>query len=109
MVHGASTIYSDDPDIAAHGKDCGITVLALADLPLPSSRQMTIEETLREESAANKATVSLSAGAPEAAGVEAEIVPGEEEVDLRSEFSTLAEGEEPADDNPPDKGRDTKT
>ena len=24
LVHKASTIYSDDPDIAAHGKDCGV-------------------------------------------------------------------------------------
>jgi hypothetical protein len=48
-VHGASVIYSDDPHIAAHGKDCGVRVLALGDLDLPPSQQMTIEEVLAEE------------------------------------------------------------
>ena len=43
-VHGASVIYSDDSHIAAHGKDCGVQVLALADLDLPPAQQMIIEE-----------------------------------------------------------------
>lgn len=38
-VHGASVIYSDDPDILAHGNDCGVKVLTLADLSLPPSQQ----------------------------------------------------------------------
>jgi hypothetical protein len=49
LVHQASAIYSDDPDIAAHGKDCGIRVLALADLPLPPPEQMTIPEVISSE------------------------------------------------------------
>jgi predicted nucleic acid-binding protein len=48
-VHGASVIYSDDPHIAAHGKDSGIRVLALADLDLPPAQQMTIDEVLGED------------------------------------------------------------
>ena len=46
LVHKASTIYSDDLDIASHGKDCGVMVLSLADLPLPPSKQLTLEEGL---------------------------------------------------------------
>jgi hypothetical protein len=61
LVHKASTIYSDDPDIAAHGKDCGVKVLALADLPLPPSRQMTIEEVLTDESTTNEVAQPASA------------------------------------------------
>ena len=49
LVHKASAIYSDDPDIVTHGKDCGLKVLSLADLPLPPSRQITIEEVLLRE------------------------------------------------------------
>ena len=49
LVHGASAIYSDDPDIRAHGADCGVTVVTLADLPVPPSRQMTIDEALTED------------------------------------------------------------
>jgi predicted nucleic acid-binding protein len=48
-VHGASAIYSDDPDIAAHGKDSGVSVLGSADLPLPPAQQKTIEEMLSEQ------------------------------------------------------------
>jgi predicted nucleic acid-binding protein len=55
-VHGASVIYSDDPHIAAHGKDCGVQVLALADLDLPPAQQLIIEEVLgADEGAKNEA------------------------------------------------------
>ena len=61
LVHKALTVYSDDPDIAAHGKDCGLTVLALADLPLPPSKQITIDEVLaREEEPTTPATEPAS-------------------------------------------------
>lgn len=39
-VHGASEIYSDDPDIKKHGEACGIRVVQLADLPLPPASQV---------------------------------------------------------------------
>jgi predicted nucleic acid-binding protein len=38
-AHGAKIIYSDDLDIKSHGTDCGVTVLGLADLPLPPAVQ----------------------------------------------------------------------
>jgi len=38
-ANGARAIYSDDPHIAKHGEDCGIKVIALADLPTPSAVQ----------------------------------------------------------------------
>lgn len=67
LVHKASTVYSDDPDIAAHGKACGLRVLALADLPLPPSRQMNLEEVLSgEEANTHNESLSspISGGAP---------------------------------------------
>jgi hypothetical protein len=60
LVHKASAIYSDDPDIAAHGKDCGLKVLALADLPLPPSRQMNLEEVLPSEEVNTQAAEASS-------------------------------------------------
>ena len=33
-VHGVRRIYSDDPDIANHGKDCDIEVIGLNELPV---------------------------------------------------------------------------
>jgi len=38
-ANSASVVYSDDPGVVAHGKDCGVSVLGLADLPLPPSKQ----------------------------------------------------------------------
>lgn len=42
-VHGVRCIYSDDPHIAKHGKDCGLEVIALADLPIPPATQTKLE------------------------------------------------------------------
>jgi PIN domain len=109
LVHKASTIYSDDPDIAAHGKDCGVNVLALADLPLPPSRQMKLEEALIEE-----VTITGPAVAPPApiSGSIAGSTPSEagvaptEETDAKVEVAAAPQGEvvpktePPADDKP---------
>jgi predicted nucleic acid-binding protein len=38
-VRGATEIYSDDEDIAAFGKDAGIDVYSVAELPLPPPKQ----------------------------------------------------------------------
>ena len=65
LVHKASTIYSDDPDIAAHGKDCGVSVLSLADLPLPPSKQITIEEALAREDPTPSTAESAQSGKDE--------------------------------------------
>ena len=64
-VHSVSVIYSDDPHIAAHGKDCGVPVVGSADLPLPPAQQRTIEEMLSEQEAvesAKSAPTQLSGG-----------------------------------------------
>jgi hypothetical protein len=60
-VHGASVIYSDDPDIAAHGLDAGIEVLGLAALPLPPTQQLSLPGVLGEE----KSTASTPASESE--------------------------------------------
>jgi hypothetical protein len=41
--HGARCIYSDDPHIEKHGKDCGIEVIPLSKLPLPPAVQTTLD------------------------------------------------------------------
>lgn len=68
-VHRVSILYSDDPDVAMHGKDAGVKVLALADLPLPPSKQITFAEVLSEqETATNKAAQPIPppvSGSPE--------------------------------------------
>lgn len=38
-VHNAKSVYSDDPDIVNHGKDCDIEVISLSSLPMPPSHQ----------------------------------------------------------------------
>ena len=38
-VQGATEIYSDDPDIASFGREAGITVISVAELPLPPPKQ----------------------------------------------------------------------
>lgn len=44
-VHGAKTIYSDDPDIQKHAKACRIEVISLADLPTrPAVQQVLFED-----------------------------------------------------------------
>ena len=40
--HGVRCIYSDDPDIEKHGKDCGLNVVTLSDLPLPPAVQIDL-------------------------------------------------------------------
>jgi hypothetical protein len=47
-VHGVRTIYSDDPHIKKHGEDCGLNVVRLGDLPLPSAVQQSLELTAPE-------------------------------------------------------------
>jgi predicted nucleic acid-binding protein len=42
-VHSVSVIYSDDPHIIAHGKDCKIRVMGSADLNAPPPQQMIID------------------------------------------------------------------
>ena len=41
--NGARCIYSDDPDVAKHGKYCRLEVISLSDLPLPPAVQTTLE------------------------------------------------------------------
>jgi len=64
-AHGAKVIYSDDPDIKSHGTDCGITVLGLADLPLPPAVQEELfqQETTREPKQSGQETIAP--GAPD--------------------------------------------
>lgn len=38
-VNNAKPIYSDDPDIVKHGKDCDVEVISLSSLPMPPSHQ----------------------------------------------------------------------
>ncbi|MGO9263202.1 MAG: type II toxin-antitoxin system VapC family toxin [Bryobacteraceae bacterium] len=42
-TNGATRIYSDDQDIASHGSDFGVVVLALKDLPTPPAVQEVLE------------------------------------------------------------------
>jgi hypothetical protein len=43
-AHGVSCIYSDDEDVVKLGRDCGIQVLGLLDLPLPPAVQTELFE-----------------------------------------------------------------
>jgi hypothetical protein len=120
LVHKASAIYSDDPDIVTHGKDCGLRVLSLADLPLPPSRQITIEEVLlREEPTPTiePAPAPDAGGAPGSteseAGAEAAsedkaqgATTSENKVKLDVELEGLAESETPADEKPAGDAKD---
>lgn len=47
-ANGATKVYTDDPDVVAHCKDCGVEAVTSADLPLPPAKQMTLEEQLNE-------------------------------------------------------------
>lgn len=38
-VNNAKPIYSDDPDIIKHGKDCDVEVVSLSSLPMPPTHQ----------------------------------------------------------------------
>jgi len=118
LVHGASAIYSDDPDIVAHGKDCGIPVITLADLPLPPSRQMTIEEVIADGSiqietsqpvpaeiqgsvgGSTQGEAGAKGGQESGSQGEGEVAAEEEAVDLHAELGALAESETPADSEP---------
>jgi predicted nucleic acid-binding protein len=52
-VNNAKIIYSDDPDIAKHGKDCDVEVISLSSLPMPPSHQPKLPwETSNEQRAA---------------------------------------------------------
>ena len=48
-VHGASRIYSDDPDLKNHGNDCGIAVVDLSGLPLPPAVQVELDLDLPDQ------------------------------------------------------------
>jgi predicted nucleic acid-binding protein len=48
-ANGATRIYSDDSDIASHGSDSGVVVLALKDLPTPPAVQEVLELNDAEE------------------------------------------------------------
>jgi hypothetical protein len=48
-AHGVTTLYSDDPHIQQHGKDCGIAVLALSDLPVRPAFQEKLDLQLEDQ------------------------------------------------------------
>jgi predicted nucleic acid-binding protein len=52
-ANGASAVYTDDPDVVAHCKDCGMPVFGSTDLPLPPSKQMTLGEDGNESEETN--------------------------------------------------------
>ena len=54
-VHGASVVYSDDPDLVAHALDSKVRITSLADLKLPPppfvNPQMRLAYSIQEENA----------------------------------------------------------
>jgi len=58
--HGVSRIYSDDPHIHNHGKDCGIQVLALSDLPVRPAFQEKLDLQLEDAAGIQQETVTSS-------------------------------------------------
>lgn len=74
-VHRASVVYSNDADIAAHGRDCGLTVLGLADLPLPPSKQLNLLDSLGN--GAGDRDERTQPGSPQVPGSEGEPSAGE--------------------------------
>lgn len=64
-VHKVSVIYSDDPDIRHHGKDVGISVIGLADLPLPPASQISMNEVWQtDEPTGDQATLPTTDSLP---------------------------------------------
>jgi hypothetical protein len=64
-VSGALCIYSDDPHIASHGKDCNIPVLSLNDLPLPAAVQQNLDLVATNDKTTEKQPLPASGEGPE--------------------------------------------
>jgi predicted nucleic acid-binding protein len=63
-VHQVRCVYSDDPDIVGHGKDCRVRVVTLAELPLPPAVQ---EELFPQQDATETAIDNAVPKLPETA------------------------------------------